>query len=128
MNSFEGFLSECLDLEVVGDPDSVDLHDIPVRDGINFALLDITDTTHDPRLAWDQIHTTLGDAGYPIPEVAEYPETLETDGEIVIGLIAHDGEPEPCALYYAWSDGEVFAEIVSEQELEEIEHEDAEPV
>jgi hypothetical protein len=128
MNSFEDFLSECLDVEVVGEPDSVDLHDIPVRDSINFALLDITDTTHDPRLAWDQIHVTLGDAGYPIPETSEYPETSEADGEIIVGLIAPGGEPEPCALYFAWSDGEVFAEVVTENELEEIEHEDVETV
>jgi hypothetical protein len=128
MNSFEEFVSECYDVEVVGEPDALDLHIPSDRDSLNFALLDITDTTHDPRLAWDQVHVVLSEAGYPIPETSEYPETLEADGEIVVGLIAPSGEPEPCALYFAWSDGEVFAEIVTENELEEIEHEDAEPV
>jgi hypothetical protein len=122
MDSFEDLLTECYDVEVVGEPDALDLHHPSNRDSLNFALLDITDTTHEPGLAWREIYAALGVAGYPIPETSEYPELLESDGEIIVGLLAPGGEPEPCALYVAWSDGEVFAEIVTEDELEEIEN------
>jgi len=120
MDSFEEFLSECLDVEVVGEPDALDLHSPDHRDTLNFAFLDMTDASHDPRVVYGEVATALGDAGYHIPEVNEFPELLETDGEILIGLVGPDGDPDPCALYFAFSDQEIFAEIVTDEELESI--------
>ena len=125
MDSFEEFLSECLDVEVVGVPDALDLHVPANRDGLNFAILDMTDASHDTRLVYGEIAAVLNDAGYQIPDVNEFPELLETDGEVLIGLIGPDGDPDPCALYFAFSDQEIFAEIVTDEELEEITDEDA---
>jgi hypothetical protein len=120
MHSFEEYLSECLDVEVVGEPGALELHDPEHRDALNFALLDITDASHDTRLVYIEIASTLSGAGYQIPSVSEFPELLESDGEIIIGLIGPDGDPDPCALYFAFSDQEIFAEIVTDEELDDI--------
>lgn len=117
MDSFDEFLSECLDVEVVGEPDALDLSIPSNRDQLNFAILDITDASQDTLSVYDQIANVLDDAGYQIPEVNEFPELLDADCEITIGL-------NDCALYFAFSDHEIFAEIVTHEELEEIVDED----
>jgi hypothetical protein len=103
------------------------LNDPSDRDVVNDQLADITDheIVH-PEVVYEQVCLYLQNQGIELPAVTVHAnEFLETDGELILPLVATDAE-EVVYLYFAWAqdetdfDYDVLAEIVTTEELEEI--------
>ena len=132
--SFKEYLKECLEggedslPAVHGEPDVIDFSNPADRESVNSVLSDRTDgVMGDPAVVYEQIRGILMDVGYAIPPASAYAELLsDTDGEEVIGLgVTTHEDGGAHYLYFAFSqdedgDFEVLAEIVTEEELEEI--------
>jgi hypothetical protein len=136
-----------------GGLDAVDFYEPGVRDAINLTLLDITDGTAegvgepahttDPVVLYERVRAVIADAGYLLPSSSSLLSLfseMEPDGDEAFALTRikqfEPNEPEvvPCYLYFAFCKDEagyydVLAEVVTQDELEEILHgEDAETV
>lgn len=137
MIDFRDYLRECMDgvPAITGDSDAMDFQHTEDRDAVNFVLSDITDQEPNPDHAYERVRGILHDIGYLIPPASSYAEMfLEGYGEAVIPLV-HTSQ-EPAFLYFAYASEdetenyEILAEIVTQEELEEIlyENPDAGPV
>lgn len=149
MSSFKQYLQECMcggegaTLPAIeGVSDAVDLNVAASRDPINDILADITDGGEiiaSPEVMYERVRGILSEVGYDIPPVSEKHDLFsEPEGEDFIALVhpslptRQDGSGH-CFLYFAFyqhedQSYEVWAEIVTEDGLEEILDGDGEPV
>lgn len=122
MIDFRDYLRECMDgvPAIIGDSDAINMQRLEDRDSVNFVLSDITDIESRPEVAYERVRGILQDIGYLIPPASSHTDLFMEDfGEAIIPLI--QGVPAtPVFLYFAFCDQEVLAEIVTEEELEDI--------
>lgn len=137
MQGFRQHMKECMEGEswlpaIVGSEGAVEFLDPNQRDAVNFILSDITDeeVLH-PEITYERVRQVLSSLGYSIPAASARPELFgDTEGEEIFGMTRplppDSPEPEICYLYFAFAEDEtdhdydVLAEIVTEQELEDI--------
>lgn len=137
MNGFRKHIQECMEgvPATTWDPNSIILSDAGDRIEINDVLAEITDQElMHPVMAYEQVSQALEAQGIQLPPAyAHADEFLETDGELVLPLVATDNESDLVFLYFVFSqndDGtyDILAEIVTTEELEEILHEHVDAV
>lgn len=117
---------------ITSSEDGVDFLNISQSDAVNFILSDITDEFAPcPEVVYERVRQVLMGLGYSLPPVSFRPELFgDTEGEEIFGMTRpqppDSPEPKICYLYFAFCQDEetqiydVLAEIVTEQELEEI--------
>lgn len=132
MLSFESYMQECFDggeesaIEgVPALPGALDLSVPSNRDTINFALLDLTETSLSPEVFYERTRGILSDVGYPLPSITSLTDVFtEESGEKILAL----GSAPLHYLYFAYlHDGELmesFAEVLTEDELDDVLSED----
>lgn len=121
MNGFRQHLQECMDgvPATAWNPDT-----IGDRDELNFDLGDITDSdTVHPEVTYELVRQHLETHGVDLPPAtAHSADFLEEDGELILPLVAENDTL--LYLYFAFckmDEGyEVFAELLTIEELEEI--------
>lgn len=136
--SFKAYLQECVDGEgstlpaTIGTPHALNLHDEGIRDDLNFALMNITDTPErvHPIILFERVRDRLDAAGYSLPSATEKLDLFtESDGDEVFVLspphLTDEEVPADCYLYFAFAEDDqgawdVLAEIVNSIELEDI--------
>lgn len=126
MIDFRAYLNECLSgvPAITGDPGATDIYE--VRDSVNFVLSDITDLESSPEVAYERVRGILQDLRYLIPPSSSHADMfIDGYGEAIIPL-THADAAMPVFLYFAYASEddtenyEILAEIVDEEELEEI--------
>jgi hypothetical protein len=124
-------MQECLDggeslPAIMGTSYAADLHDAIMRESINFAMLDIVDTTEHPEVAYERIREILTDVGYELPPASSLSEIFgQESGEEVFALGMNTPNAPMIYLYFAYSIDEsggveILAELLTEDELEEL--------
>lgn len=130
MQAFRSHLKEHMEGEGVTLPafvhthEALNLNSSEVRETLNFTLSDITDGPElvDPVVLYERVREALHGAGYTIPastELLNLFSEMEPDGDEVFAL------GPSVFLYFAFckvneNSWDVLAEIVNEDELEEI--------
>ena len=130
MQDFCDHVKECMEgvPATTWDPESSYLSDYGVRGELNDHLDDITDYARHPAAEYEEVRVFLQGRNIELPPVSVYAdEFLENDGEIIIPLVSTIEVPNLLFIYFAFTmnevtDGEfeVFSEIVTQNELEEI--------
>jgi len=126
MIDFGTYLQECMDgvPAITGDLGAMNIYEI--RDAVNFVLSDITDIETEPEVAYERVRGILQDLRYLIPPASSHADMfIDGYGEAIIPL-THVEDAAPAFLYFAYASEddtenyEILAEIVTEEELEEL--------